>query len=234
MNLAYEIARTTGSKVALVDLNLQLGDISTFLNISPSFDVGYVIKKLISNEENSIENLLEKYKDTSLYILSDPNYIEQSESITPQLILKLFDKLTKSFPYIIVDLSSNIDSNTLKILDISDRILFTSIVNIPSVRNAQRCLNLFDSRNYSDNKVKIIINRYMENDEIGIDDIENTLGKKVYWKIPNNYFTIMESINKGLPIWNINPNSNIAASFSEFASKITDEIIEESVLKYRN
>ena len=43
VNLASELAKITKNKVALVDLNLQLGDISTFLNINPPFDVNYVI-----------------------------------------------------------------------------------------------------------------------------------------------------------------------------------------------
>ena len=231
-NLAVEFAKITGDKVALIDLNLQLGDIATFLNITPSFDVAYVIKNLIEKKEDTLIKSFEKFKDTSLYVLSDPNYIEQSESITPQQIEELFKALKKVFPYIIIDMSSNIDPNSLKILDKSDIILFTTIVNIPAIRNAQRCLNLFDSRRYQKGKVKIIINRFMENDEIKTEDIETALGEKIYWKIPNNYFSIMESINKGIPVGEVNSTSNIANSFRDLASKISDDIVEQTVIKY--
>ena len=232
-NLAAELAKVTKDKVALVDLNLQLGDISTFLNLNPPFDVNYVIRRLIDKEENILIKGFEKYKDLSLYVLSDPSYIEQSESITTQQITTLFSALKKVFPYIVVDMSSSIDSISLKILDSSDWIMFTTIVNIPAIRNAQRCLNLFRSRKYPSNKVKIVINRYMENDEIKIEDIENTLGESVYWKIPNNYFTIMEAINKGVSISEVNAESNIGNSFRDFAAKVSDDIIEQSVVQYR-
>ncbi len=233
INLASELAKVTKDKVALVDLNLQLGDVSTFLNLNPAFDVNYVIHKLTDKNEEMLLKAFEKYKNTSMYVLADPSYIEQSESITPQQITTLFSALKKVFPYIVVDMSSNIDPNALKILDSSDWILFTTIVNIPAIRNCQRCLNLFRSRRYPMNKVKIIINRYMENDEIKIEDIENTLDEKVYWKIPNNYFTIMEAINKGVSIAEINPDSNIGNNFRDFASKVSDDIIEQSVIQYR-
>lgn len=233
VNLAAELAKVTKDKVALVDLNLQLGDISTFLNLNPPFDVNYVIRRLIDKEENILIKGFEKYKDLSLYVLSDPSYIEQSESITTQQITPLFSALKKVFPYIVVDMSSNIDPISLKILDSSDWIMFTTIVNIPAIRNAQRCLNLFRSRKYPSNKVKIVINRYMENDEIKIEDIENTLGESVYWKIPNNYFTIMEAINKGVSISEVNAESNIGNSFRDFAAKVSDDIIEQSVVQYR-
>ena len=233
VNLAAELAKVTKDKVALVDLNLQLGDISTFLNLNPPFDVNYVIRRLIDKEENILIKGFEKYKDLSLYVLSDPSYIEQSESITTQQITTLFSALKKVFPYIVVDMSSSIDSISLKILDSSDWIMFTTIVNIPAIRNAQRCLNLFRSRKYPSNKVKIVINRYMENDEIKIEDIENTLGESVYWKIPNNYFTIIEAINKGVSISEVNAESNIGNSFRDFAAKVSDDIIEQSVVQYR-
>ena len=233
VNLAAELAKVTKDKVALVDLNLQLGDISTFLNLNPPFDVNYVIRRLIDKEENILIKGFEKYKDLSLYVLSDPSYIEQSESITTQQITTLFSALKKVFPYIVIDMSSSIDSISLKILDSSDWIMFTTIVNIPAIRNAQRCLNLFRSRKYPSNKVKIVINRYMENDEIKMEDIENTLGESVYWKIPNNYFTIMEAINKGVSISEVNAESNIGNSFRDFAAKVSDDIIEQSVVQYR-
>ena len=232
-NLAVELAKTTRDKVALIDLNLQLGDISTFFNLNPSFDVAYFIKNFLDKKEETILKSFERFKDTGLYILSDPTYIEQSESITPLQIENLLKALKKVFPYIIIDMSSNIDPNSLKILDYSDIILFTTIVNIPAIRNSQRCLNLFKSRRYPSDKVKIIINRYMENDEIKPEDIEATLGEKIYWKIPNNYFSIMESINKGVPVCEVNSNSNIANSFRDFAAKISDDIVEKAIIKYR-
>ena len=97
VNLAAELAKVTKDKVALVDLNLQLGDISTFLNLNPPFDVNYVIRRLIDKEENILIKGFEKYKDLSLYVLSDPSYIEQSESITTQQITTLFSALKKFF-----------------------------------------------------------------------------------------------------------------------------------------
>ena len=231
INLASELAKTTGAKVALIDLNLQLGDISTFLNLKPSFDVSYVIKNLINKDDEKVFRAFEKYKDTNLYILSDPTYIEQSETISVQEIESLIKKLSGMFSYVIVDLSSIINPNTLKVLDLSDKIIFTTIVNIPAIRNCQRCLTLFNSRRYSENKIKLIINRYMENNEISAEDVESTLNKKIYWRLPNNYFSVMEAINKGLVISEVNPNSNIANSFKDFASKLADDIVEEVILK---
>lgn len=226
-NLALELANMTKEKVALIDLNLQLGDITTFLDINPSFDISYVIQNLSRIDETFLLSTMEKYKDTSLYILADPPYLEQAEDITAEQIGTLFSVLKQAFSYIVVDTSANFDGKTITALDNSDLILLISIVNLPAIRNCQRCLDLFKRLGYEKEKTKIVINRYMENDEIRAEDVEEVLGQKIYWKIPNNYFTIMSAINKGIPVNNINAESNVAQSYRELAAILSDNIYKQ-------
>lgn len=226
-NLALELANMTKERVALIDLNLQLGDITTFLDINPSFDISYVIQNLSRIDETFLLSSLEKYKETSLYVLADPPYLEQAEDITAEQISALFDVLKQAFSYIVVDTSANFDGKTITALDHSDLILLISIVNLPAIRNCQRCLELFERLGYEKSKTKIILNRYMENDEIKIEDVEDVLGRKIYWKIPNNYFTIMSAINKGIPVGLINADSNISKSYRELAAMLSDNIYKQ-------
>lgn len=223
-NLALELANITKEKVALIDLNLQLGDITTFLDINPSFDISYVIQNLSRIDETFLLSTLEKYKDTSLYVLADPPYLEQAEDITAEQIATLFAVLKQAFSYIVVDTSANFDGKTITALDNSDLILLITIVNLPAIRNCQRCLDLFERLGYDKEKTKIVLNRYMENDEIKVEDVEDVLEQRVYWKIPNNYFTIMSAINKGIPVGMINADSNISQSYRELAALLSDNI----------
>lgn len=226
-NLALELANMTQEKVALIDLNLQLGDITTFLDINPSFDISYVVQNLSRIDETFLLSTLEKYKDTNLYVLADPPYLEQAEDITAEQISTLFEVLKQAFSYIVVDTSANFDGKTITALDNSDLILLITIVNLPAIRNCQRCLDLFERLGYEKERTKIVINRYMENDEIKVDDVEDVLGQKVYWKIPNNYFTIMSSINKGIPVAVVNSDSNVSHSYRELAAMLSDNIYKQ-------
>lgn len=230
-NLALELANITKEKVALIDLNLQLGDITTFLDINPSFDISYVIQNLERIDETFLLSTLEKYKESSLYVLADPPYLEQAEEISAEQIATLFGVLRKTFSYIVVDTGANFDGKTITALDNSDLILLITIVNLPAIRNSQRCLDLFERLGYEKEKTKIVLNRYMENDEIKVEDVEDVLGQQVYWKIPNNYFTIMSAINKGVPVGTINPESNISQSYRELAAMLSDNVYKQNVVK---
>jgi pilus assembly protein CpaE len=146
------------------------------------------------------------------------------KEITAEQIAVLFGVLKKTFSYIIVDTSANFDGKTITALDQSDLILLITIVNLPAIRNCQRCLDLFERLGYEKDKTKIVLNRYLENEEIKVEDVEDVLEQKIYWKIPNNYFTIMSAINKGIPVGQINPDSNIAQSYRELAAMLSDNI----------
>lgn len=234
VNLALELANITKEKVALVDLNMHLGDVTTFLDIKPSFDISYLIKKVDSADEEFVLSTLEQYQNTGMYILADPPYMEEAKKIQPVEVQKMIDKLRTVFPYIVIDTSSAFDNITVTALDNSDLILLVSTINVPSVRNCQRCLDAFDRLGYEEEKTKIIVNRYMENDDIKIEDVEKALDKNIYWRVPNNYYTIMSAINKGQPVSEINNDSNIAKCYRELATDISDNIYKQSIIKKIN
>lgn len=230
-NLALELSKITKESVALIDMNFQMGDITTFLDLKPSFNISYMLENIDKINETFLLSTLEKYKNSSLYILADPPYFKQADNIQPKQITKLFNTLKETFSYIIVDAEASFDGKNIAALDNSDLILLVTVANIPALRNTQRCLELFEKLGYDKNKTQIVVNRYMENDEIKEDDVENVLSKSVYWKIPNNYFALMTAINKGVPVSSINANTNIAQSYRDLAQHISDNLYKQNLVK---
>lgn len=234
-NLALELSKITKENIALIDLNFQMGDITTFLDLKPSFNISYMLENLDKINETFLLSTLERYKKTSLYVLADPPYFKQADNIQPRQITKLFNTLKETFSYIIVDAEASFEGKNIAALDNSDLVLLVSVANLPALRNTQRCLELFEKLGYDKEKVKIIINRYMENDEIKEADVEKVLSKKIYWKIPNNYFAIMTAINKGIPVSEINDSTNIARSYKDLAQYISDNLYKQNIVeKFEN
>ncbi len=231
VNLAVELAQISKEKVALIDLNLQLGDVATFLDMNPPFAMDYIANNIHNLNEDELLKTMSKYKNTSLYVIADPLNIDNSKDITAEQIKNLLAVLKKTFSYIVIDIGTNIDSKTIAALDSSDLILLIAIVNLPAIRSTQRCMDLFNRLGYSSDKIKLVLNRYMENEDIKTSDIEEVVKQKVYWKIPNNYLTMMSAINKGVPVNEINSESNIALNYKDFASKVSDYLITQKLNK---
>lgn len=234
-NLALELAKITKENIALIDLNFQMGDITTFLDLKPSFNISYMLENLDKINETFLLSTLERYKSTSLYVLADPPYFKQADNIQPRQITRLFDTLKETFSYIIVDAEASFDGKNIAALDNSDLIMLVTVANLPALRNTQRCLELFEKLGYDKEKIKIVVNRYMENDEIKEVDIEKVLSKDIYWKIPNNYFAIMSAINKGIPVSDVNDTTNVSQSYKKLAQQISDNLYRQNMIeKFEN
>lgn len=234
-NLALELAKITKENIALIDLNFQMGDITTFLDLKPSFNISYMLENLDKINETFLLSTLERYKSTSLYVLADPPYFKQADNIQPRQITRLFDTLKETFSYIIVDAEASFDGKNIAALDNSDLIMLVTVANLPALRNTQRCLELFEKLGYDKEKIKIVVNRYMENDEIKEVDIEKVLSKDIYWKIPNNYFAIMSAINKGIPVSDVNNTTNVSQSYKKLAQQISDNLYRQNMVeKFEN
>lgn len=231
VNLAVELAQLTKEKVALIDLNLQLGDVATFLDMAPPFAMDYIANNVHNLDENELLKTMSRYKNTSLFVVADPLSIDKSQEITAEQIKDILSVLKKTFSYIVIDVGTNIDSKTITALDMSDLILLIAIVNLPAVRSMQRCMELFENLGYEKDKIKLILNRFVESEDIKITDIEEVVKQKVYWKIPNNYLIMMSAINKGVPVNEINSESNISQNYMEFASKLSDYLITQKLNK---
>lgn len=230
VNLAQALSETTQQPVALVDLNLQLGDIITFLDVTPKQTIVDIARNIGRVDAAYLETSLAKfeYGPSSMYILADPLHVEEAEEVTADQINTVLTVLKATFPYVIIDTTTSFDSKTLTALDLADNILLVSMVNLPCIRSSQRVLSLFERLGYDRQKVKLVMNRYVPDDEITIEDVEETLDHGVYWKIPNNYFAVMTAINRGIPISSLENGQAIYQNFMGLARQLSGRIHPES------
>lgn len=223
VNMAIALSEISGKPVALVDLNLQMGDITTFLDITPKQTIVDIAKNIGRVDEAYLKSSLAEYRygNAHLYILADPMDMEEGEEVTDEQVNTILTIMRSTFEYIVVDASNIFDSRTLTALDVSDNIILTSVVNLPSIRSTQRMLSLCSRLGYDRQKVKLIVNRYVPSDEITLEDVEDTLGYEIFYHFPNNYFPIMTAINRGIPICALDSGQDIYRQFLEMSRQLT-------------
>ena len=223
VNVAYEIASQTNEKVCLLDLSFNFGDIATYLDIQPKYTISSIAQRIEHSDYNLALTLCEKYKETNLYVLSfkDDTGLNLKFN-SPDMILKLINSLKNIFDYIVIDTMSTIDENSASIFSASDLIILIGMLNMVSIRNTQKCYELFENMEINSSRVKLILNRYIENSEVKPEDIKEAIGVEIFSKIPNNYLTLIDAINLGHTVGEINPHSNIAKAYQNIAREITN------------
>lgn len=222
VNLGYELARRDRrSKVAIVDMNLFLGDVTTFLDITPPYDLSFLIEKLDVTKD--VVDLTTQYSDSNYYVIADSPYRDYSRNITKEDVVKMLNILRKKFKYIIIDNSSAITGKTKYILDLSDMILLITEANLPTLNNCKRCLDFFEHIGLQ-KKTQIVLNRYSSFDECKKQDVADILQKDIFAVIPNDWQTSSSAINKGITIGETNPFSDIYYSFGELADLVARKL----------
>ena len=217
-NLAIDIYEATKKPTILVDLDLTAGDVTTYLNMKTSYTISDVTVNIARLDKSFLQGVLAKH-ESGIFVLAEPQRVEEGVSISGSEIRKLLGLLKTMFAYIIIDAESLYERTTAAI-EMSDLILLVFYMSLPSIKNIQRYLKFFEKGGFGRDKVKLVANRYLKKGEIKVEDAEKALNYPVFWTIPNDYDTSMTCLNKGVPFSAGAPRSLLNLSIKELAQTI--------------
>jgi pilus assembly protein CpaE len=199
-NLAIIVHRLTGKKTLLVDLDLELGEVALLLGVQPRFN----FVDMVQNFHRMDAGLLASYIDqhsSGVHLLSAPYHPERAEQVSGDEIRRILHFLRQHYDYIVVDTSKSFSPATMAAFDQSDQVFLVTTVDLPSLRNIQRGLPMLKRvLRRGEEQVRLVVNRYHDDNPISLDDVRKAVGLKVYWTISNDYEAVMDSINSGKPI----------------------------------
>jgi pilus assembly protein CpaE len=199
-NLAIHLHRLTGKKVLLVDLDLELGEIALFLGTQPRFNFVDLVRNFHRMDAELLASYIEAHS-SGVHLLSAPYHPEKVEAVDGDQIRAILSFLKQHYDYVVVDTSKSFSPATLASFEQADQIYFVSNIDLPSLRNIKRCLPLLERVTGGvENRVRLVVNRFNSANEITLDEVEKTLGIKVFWKLANDYEVVMRSINSGEPL----------------------------------
>lgn len=223
-NLAVGIARSSKKKVALIDLDLQFGDIAIMLNVSVKNTISDLIKEIGQLDADLMEEYLVTHF-SGVKVLPAPIKPEYAEYITGTHLEKIVNVLKESYHYIIIDTSASFHETVLTALDMSDKILFVSTLDLPTIKNIKSGLDIMETLHYPKEKIKIILNKASEQFGIKYKDFENTLKHPIWSYIPEDSPTVITSANKGFPFVMTRMETKVAKAIMGMCSEITKDSV---------
>jgi pilus assembly protein CpaE len=218
VNLAAALA-TVGTKVALVDLNLDAGDVNTFLNVNPAYTLSSVTTNIERLDANFLMSVMTRHP-SGPFVLTEPLEVDEAVSITPEQVQRILEFLKGIFDYVVVDCVGQLAGCNLAIFRNAKLILFTTTLSLPALKNTKRYLAAMAAKGFDSDQVKLVINRHLPKSDIQIKDAERVLNKTVYQAIPNEYADVVDSINKGMPIVKLLPRSTISKAILGLAEQV--------------
>lgn len=218
-NLGHQLS-LQHKKVLLLDLNVQFGEaLLTVHDRRATSDISEVARNLARLDATFLKASTVQVAP-NYEILPSPEDPAQSLQVKPEHLDAILNVAANQYDFIILDVSKNFDDLTIKALDRAHKIYLVVQTMLPFVRNANRMLAVFRSLGYAPEKIELLVNRYMKNGEISLNDLQSTLGTDRMRTIPNGHKEVAKAINQGAPLVTISSGSPVYKAICDLADSL--------------
>ncbi len=220
VNLGCIFAADNRNSVALLDLDLALGDADVFLDAIPDYTLADVVQNVSRLDIQLLKQSLTKHS-SGLYLLPRPVELHDTIGITDESLRKVIGLLKASFTHLVIDLSKTYSAVDMAAIEAASKVLLITQLDLPCLRNVVRLMMSFEEVDGLQSKVEIVVNRAgLESGQISLKKAKETLGRDIYALLPNDYRTMVEVRNNGVPLINQAPKAPITQALRDLAAKL--------------
>ncbi len=220
INIACSLAQNEDNHVAIIDLDMALGDADVWLDIIPDYTIQDVIENITRLDYSLLKRSLTKH-DCGVFLLPRPVKMESSLSVSDEEMRRVIALLKATFSHLVLDVSKTYGQVDLAAINAADTVLLTSQLDLPCLRNVVRLLQAFEEREGLSEKTKVVINRLgLEDTQISLAKAQETIGRDIFAQIPNDYATMVEARNNGVPLIVQSPKSKLSKAIEQLVRSL--------------
>ena len=218
VNTAIDIARLSKRPTLIVDLHQFVGEVALFLGVRPRFTLIDALDNLHRMDTEFMRELVVKHK-SGLDILAGGDQIDRPGPHDAAGVEQLLQQLGRSYDFIIIDAGVVTGGVADVAVFAADTIYLVANPDIASVRNAHRIVDRFEQLGAGKDRLRVLLNRMSDQNQIGPKQIEATLGHSLHMMFPSDYGVVSAAMNSGVPLALTN-HSDLAARFERFTRQI--------------
>ncbi|MBX9788254.1 MAG: AAA family ATPase [Pirellulales bacterium] len=220
VNLGCALAQHESNSVALLDLDMSLGDADVLLDTIPDYTLLDVAQNVERLDFSLLKRSLTKHS-SGLFLLPRPVQMEDAAHISPDDLQRVIGLLKATFTHLILDLSKCYNPIDRMAMQSADHVLVVTQLDLPCLRNVVRLMASFAEMDGILDKVKIVVNRYgLESGQISLKKAQDTIGREIFWKLPNDYRTMVEVRNNGVPLVEQAPKAKLTQAIVGLAEAL--------------
>jgi pilus assembly protein CpaE len=213
-NLAVSLAQH-GCKVAVVDLDLQFGDVGLALGLAPEKTVYDLAKSGGSLDGDKLDAYLVKHS-SGVGVLMAPTRPDHAGVVTTEFLRDVYATLRATHDYVIVDTPPGFTPEVIASIDSSSHICMVGMLDSLSLKNTKLGLETLELMGYESSRTRLVLNRADSRVGITREDVVAIIGRTPDVFIPSDR-DVPRSINEGTPIVVAKDKSEAAKAFRALA-----------------
>ena len=227
VHLTDELGRNSpnGRGACLVDLDVQQGSAAPMLGIAPRRS----LHDLLSAGERLDREFLGSVSVAHfghLHLIAAPEDIAPLESIETDRLLTVLDIARGEFDRVVLDLPANWTSWNLSAVVAADLVVIVVALDIASLRQAKRQIDLFRSAGVDPSKLAVVVNKVEKRlfRLISLDDVVKTLRLPVLGSVHLDAQLLAAAHDQGLLARQVRKKSQFMNDVVALADSIDDEL----------
>jgi pilus assembly protein CpaE len=205
-----------GLRVCLGDLDLELGDVLTFLDLTGNYTLADVAANARRLDRELLDASVPCHK-SGVWVLSQSEKVTEADRLGAEGTAQVLRFLRHHYDHLVLDGLRDFGDVPLAALDLADRIILVVTQEVPAVRNAQRRLDLLRQLGYDPKRLLLVVNRYQKGSHITVPVIEETLKLPVQATVGNDFHGLSRAINRGVLLFEEAPRSPLARDVEALA-----------------
>lgn len=221
VNLAVALEKTN-LDIAIIDGDLQFGDVSLSLDLQPSYSIKELVEDKKITSANTVMSYLTEHA-SGVRVLPAPERPEFAEMVTTDAMKIIINDLKRSHDYIIIDNGIGLLDLTVETMELADDILIVTNLEMSALKNTKLMLETMKELNYRD-KTSLVVNRFTMESLMKGEEIPEMLGFEDAFFLPNNYKIASQSLNLGLPFVISQAKTDLAKAVFKMAQEINQPV----------
>jgi len=233
VNLALTL-HNEDTRVALVDGNLQFGDVAVFMNEQGKNTIADLAPRADELDPEIVEEVMLKHAASGLHILAAPSRPEYAEKVSSGQFTRVLEYLRQVYAYVVVDTASLLTDVTLAAIDVSDLLVLVTTQDIPSIKNCRLFLDLSQTLGIERERILFAMNRYDKRINITPERVAENLKQEVSSVIPLDEGTVMKAVNRGVPFVLESKNQPASRGIFSLAESVRARIAAQEATEESN
>lgn len=200
-NLAVELRRVTGAPVALLELDLPLGDSALHVGSEPRFSVYDLVRNMHRLDGALLDGFMTAHP-SGMDLLAAPYVPAEAHGLQAEHIRRILQILRQSYAFVVVDAPRLFSPGTLEAITEADHIYLVTTTETPAIRNLCRTMPVLDTLAPQDvrSRCRLVVNRLRRRDVLGPEDIQDLSGLPVYGTLRDDENRVRQAMEVPEPV----------------------------------
>jgi pilus assembly protein CpaE len=218
INLAVTLARKTPDRVALVDADVNFGDVAVMLGIPPQHTVADAVASVQLGDVELLRSFMARHESGCL-VLPAPTEPLLDAPIPGNELVDVCAALQSICGYVVVDTPTQFDDSVLALVEAADDVLLVGSMDIPSVKNLKIGIRALDLGGIAGPKMRLVLNRANTQVKLDVREIEQVLGMRADFPIPSD-IAVPIAVNAGVAVVDLQPKAAVTRAIEQVASQL--------------